>query len=100
MAAYKLEDQISELRRERALRERVYPRQIKVGDMDQGKADRQLGLLDAALETLAFVAAAGAVVETADFAGGKHPASLTIKHAGALVRYRRVEDGEEKDVKG
>lgn len=78
------------------MRQRVYPRQIKVGDLDEAKAEKQLGALDAAIGTLVFVASVGAIIEKGDFAGGRHPDVLTVKHAGELVTYKRIENAEEK----
>jgi len=47
-----LDDQIAAVRREIAMRERVYPRQIGNGRMSRKTADRELALMQAVLETL------------------------------------------------
>ncbi len=47
-----LRDQIACVRREIALRERVYPRQIADGRMKQEEADRELARMKAVLDML------------------------------------------------
>ena len=47
-----LEDQIKIVKREIALREKVYPRQVDYGRMDKEEADRELGGMKGVLETL------------------------------------------------
>lgn len=47
-----LQDQIAEIEREVVLRERVYPRWIASGKLPQHKADRQLAVMTAVLQTL------------------------------------------------
>lgn len=51
-----LDDQIAAVRREIAMRERVYPRQVGNGRMTQTLADRELALMRAVLDTLRRVA--------------------------------------------
>lgn len=48
-----LSEQLKEVRREVALRQRVYPRWIANGKMSQATADRHLDLMRAVAETLA-----------------------------------------------
>jgi hypothetical protein len=48
-------DQIACVRREIALRERVYPRQIAAGKMKQAEADAELARMRAVLATLETV---------------------------------------------
>jgi hypothetical protein len=50
--------QISCVKREIALRERVYPRQVKLGRMAEGKADQELVAMRAVLATLEALKAA------------------------------------------
>jgi len=45
-------DQIAEVKREIALRERVYPKWVEAGRLKQDKADRQLAIMRAVLATL------------------------------------------------
>jgi len=47
-----LDDQIAAVRRELAMRERVYLRQVSAGRLKQTAADRELALMRAVLETL------------------------------------------------
>ncbi len=47
-----LDDQIASVRREIALRERVYPRQVSNGRMSRQSAERELALMQSVLETL------------------------------------------------
>ena len=47
-----LDDQIAAVRREIAMRERVYPRQVSAGRLRQTAADRELAAMRAVLETL------------------------------------------------
>ncbi len=46
-------DKIACLRRELAMRRRVYPRQVGRGQMTQAEADREIGLIEAILEDYA-----------------------------------------------
>jgi hypothetical protein len=50
-----LRDQIACVRRELALRERVYPSQIAAGKMKQAEADTELARMRAVLDTLEHV---------------------------------------------
>jgi len=45
-------DQIAELERELRMRKQVYPRSIASGILSQGKADRQIAVLESAIATL------------------------------------------------
>ena len=45
-------DQIAEVKRGIALRERVYPKWVEAGRLKQDKADRQLAIMRAVLATL------------------------------------------------
>jgi hypothetical protein len=47
-----LEEQIAEVRRELALRERVYPRWVAAGQLTKQTADRRLTVMRAVLRTL------------------------------------------------
>ena len=47
-----LREQISELKRERAMRDRVYPTWVATGKLVQGEAFRRNAALDAAIATL------------------------------------------------
>jgi hypothetical protein len=47
-----LDDQITAVKREISMRERVYPRQVGNGRMSQTLADRELALMRAVLDTL------------------------------------------------
>jgi hypothetical protein len=47
-----LDDEIAAVRREIAMRERVYPRQVSAGRLRQTAADRELALMRAVLATL------------------------------------------------
>jgi hypothetical protein len=47
-----LAEQAAEVRREVALRERVYPLWVRKGDLSQHRADKQLAAMRAALKTL------------------------------------------------
>jgi len=47
-----LDDEIAAVRREIAMRERVYPRQVSAGRLRQTAADRELALMQAVLRTL------------------------------------------------
>lgn len=49
---YSLSEQVAELKRELAIRERVYPGWVKGGRLKQADSDRQMGRLTAALHTL------------------------------------------------
>jgi hypothetical protein len=49
---FTLAEQIAELRREIAVRQRVYPAWVRDGRLTQDKADRQLALLEAAAASL------------------------------------------------
>jgi len=54
-----LDDQIAAVKREIAMRERVYPREIGNGRMTQKLADRELALMQAVLNTLTELASGG-----------------------------------------
>jgi hypothetical protein len=54
-----LDEQIAAVRREIAMRERVYPRQVGNGRMTQRLADRELELMRAVLETLTKLSSGG-----------------------------------------
>jgi hypothetical protein len=45
-------DMVRELERERSYRERVYPRLVEAGKLPQHRADRQIAVLDAAIQCL------------------------------------------------
>ena len=47
-----LDEQIAEVRREIALRARVYPRFVQSGKLTQAKADRSMAVMGAVLKTL------------------------------------------------
>lgn len=47
-----LDDEIEELSREGKMRRRVYPRFVLNGKMTQAKADRQIAVLESAVESL------------------------------------------------
>jgi hypothetical protein len=47
-----IEDQIASVEREINLRRRVYPRWVSEGKMKQDKADREIAVMEAVLETL------------------------------------------------
>lgn len=47
-----VDDMVRELQRERAQRERVYPRLVQQGRLRQKMADRQLAVLDATIKHL------------------------------------------------
>lgn len=47
-----IEDEIEELSREAKMRRRVYPRFVADGKMTQAKADRQIAVLESAVESL------------------------------------------------
>ena len=47
-----VEDEIQELEREVALRKRVYPRWVAAGKMTKAKADRQIAVMQSAVERL------------------------------------------------
>ena len=47
-----LDDEIAAVRREIAMREHVYPRQVSAGRLRQTAADRELALMRAVLRTL------------------------------------------------
>lgn len=47
-----IEAQIAELKRERKMRERVYPKWVSGRMMTQHQSDRQMACLDAAIATL------------------------------------------------
>ena len=53
-----LQEQLAEVRREIALRERVYPRWISQGKLEPTKAQRKLATLRAVADTLARLAKA------------------------------------------
>ena len=48
----KISEQIACVRREIAMRRRVYPRWIESGKMTQAKADREIAVMEAVLATL------------------------------------------------
>lgn len=50
--AYSIHDQIAEVARELALRERLYPQWVTARKLSQQKADDQLGRMRAVLSTL------------------------------------------------
>lgn len=56
-----LDRQIAEVRRELAMRQRLYPNWIARGTLKQRTADEQLHLLTAVLQTLMDLKAAGVV---------------------------------------
>ena len=51
-AAFSLDEQIDEVRREIDMRERVYKRWVELRRMSQATADRQIACMRAVLETL------------------------------------------------
>jgi len=54
-----LDDQIAAVKREIAMRERVYPRQVFNRKMSQKTADRELALMRAILNTLTELSSGG-----------------------------------------
>jgi hypothetical protein len=52
LLAITLDDEIAAVRREIAMRERVYPRQVSAGRLRQTAADRELALMRTVLATL------------------------------------------------
>lgn len=48
-------DQVAEVRREIALRQRVYPYQVAKGKLEQAEADRHMRRIEGVLATLLFV---------------------------------------------
>lgn len=52
MPDYTIEDQIREVKREIALRKRVYPMQIEAGKMADWQAEAPLGKMESVLKTL------------------------------------------------
>jgi len=52
MSAYTLDEQYLEVQREIAMRRRLYPRWVAQQTLAQEKADRQLGCMEAVLETV------------------------------------------------
>lgn len=52
MSAISLDDQVKEVKREIAMRKRVYPRWVTQGKMDKALADKKLAIMEAALATL------------------------------------------------
>jgi hypothetical protein len=52
MSAISLDDQVKEVKREIAMRKRVYPRWVAQGKMDKALADKKLAIMEAALATL------------------------------------------------
>jgi len=66
-AEFSIEEQISCVKREIIVRERVYPRWVSNGNMSQNKADSEIACMKAVLETLgrvqdASILAAGRLV--------------------------------------
>jgi len=57
-----LDDQIVAVKREIAMRERVYPRQVENGRMSKRLADRELALMRAVLATLIGLRGAPSIV--------------------------------------
>lgn len=56
-AVPRIDEQIAELQREIAMREQVYPGQIRAGKMRQGTADYKMRCIEAALATLQYMRA-------------------------------------------
>lgn len=52
-----IEQQIASVRRELALRQRVYPKWVAAGRMKQGAADQEIAAMQAVHDTLAKVVA-------------------------------------------
>jgi hypothetical protein len=57
MASITLEQQIASVKREIAMRERVYPRWVESGRLVQVRADHEIAAMKAVLETLQAAAA-------------------------------------------
>lgn len=57
-----LAEEIADVKRELAMRERVYPRWISAGKLNQAKADRQLRVMRAVLKRLLLAERAGALL--------------------------------------
>ncbi len=60
-----ISEQIAEVKRELALRERVYPSFIARGKMDQPEADKHMERMTAALHTLLWVEKNATVIRAA-----------------------------------
>lgn len=50
-----IEDQIACVRREIAMRRRVYPRWVENGKMKQSQSDREIAVMEAVLTTLEYL---------------------------------------------
>jgi cytochrome c556 len=53
---YSIDEQIAAVKREIALRKQVYKRQVESGRLSEGKADYEIGAMEAVLATLEEVA--------------------------------------------
>jgi hypothetical protein len=60
-----IDQQINELKRERAFRERVYNRMIHSNSLKKSAAEYQMGALDACIATLEYMKAHRTVIVTA-----------------------------------
>ena len=85
-----IDEQIAEVRREIAFRERAYPKWVAEKRMSAEQAKRQIGVMQEVLRVLSFVNTVG-VIERADFDGSsKVPPAAYIRHSGKLYRYERT----------
>ena len=64
-----LDDQISCVRRELAMRQHVYARQVSSGKMSQQESDREMAKMEGVLETLMSVAQLVSEVREEDSCG-------------------------------
>lgn len=60
-----IEEQIAEVERELAMRRRVYPRMIEIKKTTKPKADRQIAVLEAVLDTLRAIKTAQPATQAA-----------------------------------
>lgn len=56
---FTLQDQIAAVKREISIRNHVYFRRVAAGQMSREKAEREIGLMEAVLETLRTVGKCG-----------------------------------------
>lgn len=85
-----IDEQIAEVRREIAFRERAYPKWVAEKRMSAEQAKRQIGVMQEVLRVLAFVKTVG-IIERADFDGSSAvPPVAYIRHGKKLHRYERT----------
>lgn len=90
--------QIDELTRERAMRLRLYPQWVKSGKITEAQSEKATHALDAAIETLVGMRAAGQITD-ATYGADEAPMELAVRVAGKTYNYARKHEATDSPDK-